>query len=131
MGGFALGTCIGWSAPCVEILKKWPYAFSEFGTNVIAGAFPLGAFFGILMVPFVIDVIGRKWTMIAVCPPFVVGWLLILIAESNMYLYTGGRWLTGACGGLFCVAAPMYNAEIAEKEIRGFLFFHLLKNNFF
>lgn len=32
-----------------------------------------------------------------------------------------GRFLTGVATGSYCILAPMYTAEIAEKEIRGTL----------
>lgn len=32
-----------------------------------------------------------------------------------------GRFLTGIAVGSYCILAPMYTAEIAEKEIRGTL----------
>lgn len=127
LGGFSLGCGLGWSAPCVEILKS-KYHFDVFSTNVIAAALPLGAALGMTIVPFLIDKIGRKWTMLALAPPFLLGWLLIICAPSNYAMVVAGRFVTGACGGMFCVAAPMYSAEISEKEIRGTLgvFFQLL-----
>jgi len=33
----------------------------------------------------------------------------------------GGRFLTGASGGAFCVAAPVYVSEIAHPALRGAL----------
>ena len=118
MGGFSLGAGIGWSAPCVEILKD-QHDFDVFSTNVVASVFPLGAAVGMPVVPFVIDKIGRKWTMMSLVPAFVLGWVFIAIGVNTTYLLTAGRLITGACGGMFCVVAPMYSAEICEKEIRG------------
>lgn len=118
MGGFSLGCGLGWSAPCVEILKS-EYGFSVFLTNVIASGLVVGAAFGTITVPFLIDNIGRKWTMLGMVPIFLAGWLLLICAGSMVPLFVIGRILTGACGGMICVAAPMYSAEISEKEIRG------------
>lgn len=41
-----------------------------------------------------------------------------------------GRFFLGLAGGAFCISAPQYSAEIAEKEIRGIIgtFFQLLIN---
>ena len=118
MGGFSLGASIGWSAPCVELLKDH-YGYDVFSTNVIAAVFPLGAAVGMPVVPFVIDRIGRKWTMMSLVPAFVLGWVFITLGVTTMAVLTAGRLITGACGGMFCVVAPMYSAEISEKEIRG------------
>lgn len=127
MGGFSLGCGLGWSAPCVEILKS-QYSLDVAAISWIAAAFPLGAALGLTLVPFLIDNIGRKSTMLAIVPPFLVGWALIILANGTLWLLTVGRLVTGACGGAFCVAAPMYSAEISEKQIRGTLgvFFQLL-----
>ncbi|XP_017761202.1 PREDICTED: facilitated trehalose transporter Tret1-2 homolog isoform X2 [Eufriesea mexicana] len=127
MGGFSLGCGLGWSAPCVELLKD-EHHFDAFSTNVIASVFPLGAALGMLVVPFLMDRIGRKWTMMSLVPPFVLGWVFIAAGVSAFAFLLMGRLITGACGGMFCVVAPMYSAEMAEKEIRGTLgtFFQML-----
>jgi MFS family permease len=122
MGGFSLGCGLGWSAPCVEILKSDRYAFDIFETDVIAAVFPMGAALGTLIVPLLIDRIGRKWTMMTLVPAFVGGWILLICAGTLVPLFVIGRIVTGACGGMFCVLAPMYSAEISEKQIRGILF---------
>lgn len=121
MGGFSLGCGLGWSAPCVEILKSEKYAFDIFETDLIAAVFPMGAAFGTLIVPLLIDRIGRKWSMMALVPAFIGGWILLICAGTQVPLFVSGRIITGACGGMFCVLAPMYSAEISEKQIRGIL----------
>ncbi|XP_017889700.1 facilitated trehalose transporter Tret1 isoform X3 [Ceratina calcarata] len=127
LGGFSLGCGLGWSAPCVEILKE-EHEYDQFATDLVASVFPLGAALGIIVVPFLIDKIGRKWTMLSLVPPFLLGWVLITVGVSVVVLMAIGRLITGACGGMFCVVAPMYSAEISEKQIRGRLgvFFQLL-----
>ncbi|XP_076650444.1 facilitated trehalose transporter Tret1-like [Halictus rubicundus] len=127
MGGFSLGCGLGWSAPCVELLKS-DHGYGSISTNVVASLFPLGAALGLLVVPFLIDKIGRKWTMMYLVPPFVIGWVLIAASISVVPIVVAGRMITGACGGMFCVIAPIYSAEISEKEIRGTLgvFFQML-----
>lgn len=119
MGGFSLGCGLGWSAPCVEILKSGEHRLDVFATDVIAAMFPMGAALGTLAVPLLIDTVGRKWTMMILVPVFVAGWILLVCAGTLVPLFVIGRIVTGACGGMFCVAAPMYSAEISEKQIRG------------
>lgn len=98
---------------------KEEHEYDQFATDVVASVFPLGAALGITTVPFLIDKIGRKWTMLSLVPPFLLGWVLITAGVSVVVLMAIGRLITGACGGMFCVAAPMYSAEISEKQIRG------------
>ncbi|KAG5335394.1 TRE12 protein, partial [Acromyrmex charruanus] len=125
MGGFALGCGLGWSAPCVEILRS---QLSDMAIYVIASVFPIGAALGTIAVPFLVDTIGRKWTMMVMVPILIVGWILIISAGTLVPLYVLGRIMTGACGGMCCVLAPMFCAEISEKQIRGMtgVFFQLL-----
>ncbi|EZA54874.1 Facilitated trehalose transporter Tret1-2-like protein [Ooceraea biroi] len=128
MGGFSLGCGLGWSAPCVEILRSDLYDFDVFAADVIASVFPVGAAFCTIIVPLLMDRIGRKWTMMALAPAFIGGWILLICAGSLVPLFVVSRIVTGACGGMFCVLAPMYSAEISEKQIRGMtgVFFQLL-----
>ncbi|KAG5671423.1 hypothetical protein PVAND_001620 [Polypedilum vanderplanki] len=71
--------------------------------------------------------IGRKSTMMALVIPFLLGWALIIWAQ-NFAMMVSGRFFLGLAGGAFCISAPQYSAEIAEKEIRGAIgsFFQLL-----
>lgn len=116
MGGFSLGCGLGWSAPCVELLKS---KLDDFSINVIAAVFPIGAALGTLTVPLLVDRIGRKWTMMVLMPVFVSGWIMLICAGTVVPFFVIGRIVTGACGGMCCVLAPMYSAEISEKQIRG------------
>lgn len=52
--------------------------------------------------------------------PFILGWALITWA-ANVGMMVAGRFIIGFSGGTFCVAAPIYTAEICESEIRGAL----------
>ena len=70
---------------------------------------------------------GRKWTMISLVIPFSIGWGLVIWAQNFAMMFTG-RFFIGLAGGAFCISAPQYTAEIAQKEIRGRLgsFFQLM-----
>lgn len=67
--------------------------------------------------------------MLALVVPFLVGWALIIWAQ-NFAMLLCGRIFLGVAGGAFCVSAPQYSSEIAEKQIRGVVgtFFQLLVN---
>lgn len=116
MGGFSVGCGLGWSAPCVEILRS---QIDDFAINVIASVFPIGAALGTLAVPLLVDRIGRKWTMMVLVPVLISGWILLISAGTLVPLFVIGRIITGACGGMCCVLVPIYSAEISEKYIRG------------
>lgn len=111
-----MGCGLGWSAPCVEILRS---KLDDFSINVIAAVFPIGAALGTLVVPLLVDRIGRKWTMMVLVPVLISGWIMLICAGTVVPFFVIGRIVTGACGGMCCVLAPMYSAEISEKQIRG------------
>lgn len=129
MGSFALGTVIGWTAPVEPDIKEGSLGFevsnAEYGW--IGSLMALGAACVCIPIGYVINVIGRKWTMLILVPPFVLGWILILLASNVIMLFVA-RFLLGMCGGAFCIIAPIYTTEIAQTKIRGILgcFFQML-----
>lgn len=114
-----MGTVIGWSSPANKLIQQ------QLGTNTeslswISSIMALGAASAQIFMALVIDRFGRKNTMLVLAPPFVVGWIILAFANS-VPVYCLGRFVTGFCGGAFCVAAPTYIGELADKEIRGTL----------
>lgn len=87
----------------------------------------LGAAAMCLIIGTIINLMGRKLSMLLLILPFIAGWALITWASSVTMLLVG-RVLLGMSGGAFCVTAPTYTAEISQKEIRGTLgtFFQLM-----
>jgi len=80
----------------------------------------LGAAFVSPLAGQLVDRMGRRGSMLALCVPLCLGWLLIAFAKNAAMLYAG-RALTGASGGAFCVAIPVYVSEIAHPPLRGAL----------
>ncbi|XP_065349056.1 facilitated trehalose transporter Tret1-2 homolog [Cloeon dipterum] len=130
LGAMALGTVLGWSSPAqTPILTGEVFSFtvstSEF--SWVGSVVNLGAAVSCLPTGFLVDWIGRKYTMLFISIPFVIGWAFIIWPAAVEMLIVG-RFIAGFCGGLFCVASPMYIAEISDTKIRGLLssFFQLL-----
>lgn len=129
-GAFAVGAAVGWPAPAGPRLlvgddRYFPITKSQF--DWVASIITLGCAISCLPIGFLMKKFGRKWTMMSLIVPFVVGWSLVIWAKSFEMLLSG-RFIIGLAGGAFCVSAPQYSAEIAEKEIRGVVgtFFQLL-----
>ncbi|XP_078037684.1 facilitated trehalose transporter Tret1-2 homolog [Augochlora pura] len=131
LGALAAGMVLGWTSSAgtdgADLAKEYgltltPTEFSWMGSLCTLGAGAICVPIGILT-----DFIGRKISMLLMVVPFIVGWLLIICANSVTMFYIG-RFITGIASGAFCVTAPMYTAEIAESEIRGRLgsYFQLL-----
>jgi len=129
-GAFAVGTALGWSSPAGSRLvdeEQSNFPISESQIDWVSSVITLGCAISCLPIGFLMKKFGRKWTMIALVIPFLVGWGLVIWAQNFVMLLIG-RLVIGIAGGAFCVSAPQYSAEIAEKEIRGTLgtFFQLL-----
>lgn len=86
----------------------------------ISSIINLGAAFICFPIGMIMDVIGRKKTMLLLVIPFTIGWLLITFGTS-VGMLIAGRFITGVAGGAFCVTAPAYTSEIAQDSIRGTL----------
>ncbi|XP_047111821.1 facilitated trehalose transporter Tret1-like [Schistocerca piceifrons] len=110
---------LGWSAPALEMLKA-EAMYTDEELSWVAGIPPLGSLVSMMLMALTLDRFGRKAVMLALVPPFVLGWLLLAFFRS-IPLLLAGRFITGFCGAGYCTAAPVYTGEIAEKQIRGAL----------
>lgn len=129
-GALSAGAVFGWSSPAeIPMRNRTEYGFpideeqwSWVGSTITLGAAAICAVIGTI-----INLFGRKRTMLAMVIPFTIGWALVIWAVSIEMLYVG-RLILGASGGAFFVMAPMYIGEIAQKDIRGALgsFFQLM-----
>lgn len=129
-GAFAVGAALGWPAPASPRLvagdeRYFPITQGQF--DWVASIITVGCAISCLPVGILMKKFGRKSTMMSLVVPFIIGWALVIWAQDLTMLIIG-RFTIGLAGGAFCVSAPQYSAEIAEKEIRGVVgtFFQLL-----
>lgn len=129
-GAFASGTALGWPAPAGprmvgEADRYFPLTQSQF--DWAASVITIGLAFSCLPIGYLMNAFGRKRMMLVLVIPFLVGWALVIWAQNFVMLLIG-RFILGLAGGCFCISAPQYSTEIAEKEIRGILgtFFQVL-----
>ncbi|XP_046418188.1 facilitated trehalose transporter Tret1-like isoform X1 [Neodiprion virginianus] len=124
LGSLAFGAVLGWSTSGgdggIDLAAEYNITissseFSWIGSITNLGAAAVCVPFGVLM-----DLIGRKPSMLLLVAPFLVGWGLIIWANSVVMFYVG-RFILGVSGGAFCVAAPVYTGEISEPSVRGTL----------
>ncbi|KAJ9601638.1 hypothetical protein L9F63_000171 [Diploptera punctata] len=136
LGGFTLGLGIGWSSPADSINKGLNKSAN--GTNSdyvdiinqmhwVGSLYNVGAMLVMFPIGFVLDIVGRKITMLIIAPCASASFVL-LAALHKLPAWIVGRILLGFFSAAFCVAAPIYVAEISEASIRGTLgvFFQLL-----
>jgi len=124
LGALAAGMVLGWTSPAgengVDLAQQYDIRISKNEFSWIGSLTTLGA--GAICVPIGImaDLIGRKIAMLLMVIPFSIGWLLIIFSKS-VAMFCIARFILGISSGAFCVAAPLYTAEISENEIRGTL----------
>uniref|UniRef100_A0A6P7F2Y3 Facilitated trehalose transporter Tret1-like n=1 Tax=Diabrotica virgifera virgifera TaxID=50390 RepID=A0A6P7F2Y3_DIAVI len=129
VGAFGMGTAIGWTSNITQDLKEGELNEIDM-TDVeiawIGAMMTLGAILMCIAVGWIVDMIGRKSTVLYSIFPFFIGWLLITCSSEITLTYIG-RFLVGIAGGSFCVIVPLYTSEIAHESIRGALgtFFQL------
>lgn len=119
----AAGTLLGWTSNISAEMKEGNYNDLSIDDSVLGwiGSFTaLGAMLMCFPIGIICDFLGRKLTMLLLIVPFCIGWLLLILGRSLVLVYIG-RFVTGMAGGAFCVTAPLYTSEIAEKEVRGAL----------
>ena len=121
-GAFCVGTALGWSSPAAPRLideeQYFPISTSQW--SWIASIVTVGCAISCIPIGYFMNKFGRKRTMMWLVVPFLIGWGLIIWAQ-NFAMMLIGRIFLGIAGGGFCISAPQYSAEIAEKEIRGSL----------
>lgn len=120
-GALAAGAAFAWSSPAeipainqtVFGFEVTPEQWSWVGSSATLGAALMCVFIGMLL-----DLVGRKASMLLLIVPFSVGWAFLLWPQ-NVYMLYFGRFSLGLAAGAFFVAAPVYIGEIASNENRG------------
>ncbi|KAK4877065.1 hypothetical protein RN001_009571 [Aquatica leii] len=123
LGASATGTVLAWTSNISTELKEGKYndiPISESDFGWIGSIINLGAMCVCFPIGIICDKIGRKIATLLLTIPFITGWLLIVFANS-LAMLLAGRFIIGVAGGAFCIAAPLYTSEIADKKIRGAL----------
>lgn len=80
----------------------------------------VGTLIGLPVTIYLVNRIGRKYSLVLGCIVSLVGWIVVATANNLLYIQIS-RLLFGTMGNIAFVAAPMYITEIADDEIRGFL----------
>jgi SP family myo-inositol transporter-like MFS transporter 13 len=77
-----------------------------------------GAAFGSIIGGYGSDRIGRKRTILAADVLFIIGSLLMGIAQTILHIILG-RFIVGLGIGVAAMAVPVYLAEISPTKMRG------------
>ncbi|XP_046429425.1 facilitated trehalose transporter Tret1-like [Neodiprion fabricii] len=122
LGALCLGGVLGWSAAGgtsgEKLAEQYNITMSTSDFSWIGSIANLGAAAICIPMGLMMDAFGRKRSMLMLVVPYTIGWSLVIWANS-VAMFCVGRFLLGFSGGGFCVAVPVYTAEIGEMTIRG------------
>ncbi|KAI8333582.1 hypothetical protein BC941DRAFT_473329 [Chlamydoabsidia padenii] len=106
----------------MAIVAAMPYFVEEIGKSNhlrwYSASMLLGAFVGSMAGGKLADQIGRKALMTTSSVLFLVG-SIFQTGGNNSALILCGRALTGVCVGIYSMLVPLYQSEIAPKQLRG------------
>ena len=92
-----------------------PVSYAQGG---ITASMPAGSLLGSLVSSFLADRYSRKVALQISCVLWIVGSILMAAAQ-NVGMLCFGRVVCGLCVGIASSLVPIYQSEIAPKEIRG------------
>lgn len=92
-----------------------PVSYAQGG---ITSSMPAGSLVGALLSSFVADRFSRKWALQLSCILWIIG-AVIQSASQNIGMLCAGRVIGGLAIGICSSIVPVYQSEIAPKEIRG------------
>jgi sugar porter (SP) family MFS transporter len=92
-----------------------PVSYAQGG---ITASMPAGSLVGSLMSSFIADKYSRKVALQFSCVLWIIGSILMTAAQ-NVAMLCVGRVICGLCVGIASSIVPVYQSEIAPKEIRG------------
>lgn len=99
---------MGWTGNLQYKIVNSDYDFSvnDFHFSLLGSMLNFGAAMVCIIAGLMINMIGRKVTMIIIVIPFTIGWLLLVLAANSVMLIVG-RTLIGIGCGAVCVACPV------------------------
>lgn len=80
----SVGLFLGWASPSLPFLTNgdYPVRLKLEEASWVVSLLTLGASAGCITSAFMVNVIGRKNTMLFTAMPSIIGWLLIIFATS-------------------------------------------------
>lgn len=116
------GMCVAWSAPMVPyfISERSHIKMNQTEAEWIETCFLIGVVSAIPITAFILNKLGRKKSILLASVILLISWISIACATKKEVIYAA-RVFTGVGINIGFVSIPTYVAEIAQKEIRGFL----------
>lgn len=124
LGTINTGMTFGFSAIALPQLQEpdsiIPIEQGSTEESWIASMSSIGTPIGCLMSGYMMDMFGRKRSLIITEIPALLGWLLIAFATDIRLIYAG-RFFVGLGSGMVGAPARVYTSEVAQPHLRGML----------
>ncbi|KAF5299088.1 hypothetical protein FQR65_LT09446 [Abscondita terminalis] len=120
ISAIACGLHFGWPSPTLRLLRLHQLTINisvDDMSNVVSIA-PLGYIVSGPFSIFLVDLLGRKVSLLIVAAPQILAWIMIANAKNIFTLYLAKLIAGGAEGAVFTIL-PLYLCEIAHPSIRG------------
>ncbi|KAI0399145.1 general substrate transporter [Xylaria palmicola] len=101
-----------------EAYKNYFHNPVSYRQGGITASMPAGSLVGSLVSSFIADRFSRKVAIQVSCILWVIG-SIIQCTAINVGMLCAGRVIAGLCVGIASSVVPVYQSEIAPKEIRG------------
>ncbi|XP_012275531.1 facilitated trehalose transporter Tret1 isoform X2 [Orussus abietinus] len=123
LGTINTGMVFGFSAIAIPQLKE-PDSMITINTESeeswIASMSAIGTPIGCLTSGYMMDILGRKRSLIITEIPALLGWILISTATDIRMIYAG-RFFVGLGSGMVGAPARVYTSEVTQPHLRGML----------
>ncbi|XP_018306701.1 facilitated trehalose transporter Tret1 isoform X1 [Mycetomoellerius zeteki] len=124
LGTINTGMTFGFSAIALPQLQEpdsiIPIKEGSTEESWIASMSSIGTPIGCLMSGYMMDMFGRKRSLIITEIPAVLGWLLITFA-TDIHMIYAGRFFVGLGSGMVGAPARVYTSEVTQPHLRGML----------
>nr|XP_053644123.1 facilitated trehalose transporter Tret1-like isoform X1 [Cherax quadricarinatus] len=121
LGTLCSGAVNGWTAGALTSLDADPHMNMGTLQNAwVVAIIALGAVVGCPLAGYVMDLLGRRKTILVMCPFTFLGWITMALAV-NLELVLTGRALCGLTTAFLFSAVPVYCSETPEAKVRGAL----------
>ncbi|BGO94157.1 hypothetical protein NBRC10512_003774 [Rhodotorula toruloides] len=108
-------------ASCPDLNALDTCEFSNVRSGLIVSLLSIGTLFGALFGAAIADRLGRKKAIVVDNIVLIIGVVVQISSVSAWYQFMIGRIIAGLGVGALSAVVPLYQSEIAPKEIRGTL----------
>jgi SP family galactose:H+ symporter-like MFS transporter len=117
LGGILYGYDIGVVSGALLFIQQ-SIPMSEQQEGIMVGAVMMGSLVGTLLTGTLTDHLGRRRMIIVACYTFLIGIVVIQMAETFAVLLLA-RLLLGVAVGMVAVSVPLYLVEVTPASLRG------------